>query len=77
LATVAAAAAEDDPAEDRDVVECADGRAAAGTARAWEDDGFVAGQAGDADVEEAAEGEAEEDGEDGDEQGQGLAPVPL
>jgi hypothetical protein len=41
------------------------------------DDGFVAGQAGDADVEEAAEGEAEEDDEDGDERGQGFSPLQL
>jgi hypothetical protein len=37
-------------------------------------DGFVARQAGDADVEEAAEGEAEEHGEDGDEQVRGASP---
>jgi hypothetical protein len=36
-------------------------------AGAWVDDGFVTGQAGDADVEEAAEGEADEDDEDGNE----------
>jgi hypothetical protein len=37
----------------------------------------VTGQAGDADVEEAAEGEAEEDDEDGDERGQGFSPLQL
>jgi hypothetical protein len=67
---MAAAAAEKNPAEDGDVVTGADGRGATRTAGARADDGFVTGQAGDADVEEAAEGEADEDDEDGDERGQ-------
>ena len=38
-------------------------------------DGLVARQAGDADVEEAAEDEADEDYEDGDERDQAGSPV--
>jgi hypothetical protein len=72
LAAVAAASAEKNPAEDGDVVEGADGRGAVRAAGARADDGFVTGQAGDADVEEAAEGEAEEDDEGCDEQDQRL-----
>jgi hypothetical protein len=74
---VTAAAVKKNPAQDRDVVEGADGCAAAGATRARADDRFVAGQARDADVEKAAEGKAEEDSGDGDEQGQEVAPLQL
>lgn len=69
-----AAAAKENPAENRNVVGGLDPSAAARATRAWVNDGFVARQAGDADVEEAAEGEAEEHGEDGDEQVRGASP---
>jgi hypothetical protein len=41
------------------------------------DDRLMTRQAGDADVEEAAEGEAEEDDKDGKERDQVCAPLPL
>jgi hypothetical protein len=68
---MAAAAAEKKPTEDGDIVAGSDGRVAAGTAGARVDDGFMAGQAGDANVEKATESEAEEDDENGDERDQG------
>lgn len=70
LAAAAAAATEKNPAEDGDVVAGADHRAATGAVRTRVDDGLVARQARDADVEEAAEGEAEDGGEDGDDRDQ-------
>lgn len=74
---MAATAAEKNPAEDGDVVAGSNGRGATRAAGARVDDGFVTGQAGNANVEEAAEGEAEEDDEDGDERGQSDSPVQL
>jgi hypothetical protein len=73
LVAIAAVAAEKDPAKNGNVVVGADGRGATRAAGARADDGFVTRQAGDADVEEAAEGEAEEDDEDGDERDQGSS----
>lgn len=65
---MSAAAAEKNPAEDGDVVAGPDHRPAARAVGAWADDGFVARQARDADVEAAAEGQAEDGGEDGTQQ---------
>jgi len=77
LMAMAAAGAQENPAQEGKVVEGADGRAATRAAGARADDRLVARQARDADVEEAAEGEAEDCDEDGDDEGQVLAPVQL
>ena len=77
LMAVAAASAQQNPAQDGQIVTSADRRAAAGTARPRMDDRLMTRQAGDADVEEAAEGEAEEDDKDGKERDQVCAPLPL
>ena len=60
-----AASAEEDPAEERDVFKGRDGPLALGAAGARADDGLVEGQAGDANVEEAAEDESDEEDKDG------------
>ena len=59
--TVAAAASKDEPAQNGDVVVPADGRPALWAARAWMDDRLTLGQARDADVQEAAEDQAEDE----------------
>jgi len=65
---VAAFAAEEEPTEDGDVVVRLDGGLAARAARGRVDDGEALGNAGDANVEEAANDDAEEEKEEGDHQ---------
>ena len=74
VAAGAATSAEECPAQERNVVAGSDRRAAVGATGARADDGEMLRQATDADIEEAAEGESEEDDEDGGEDGRGLAP---
>ena len=61
---VAALAVEDEPGEQGEVVPGGDGVVAGGAMRAGPDDGFVARDAPDADVEEAADAEPGEEDED-------------
>jgi hypothetical protein len=61
----AAAAAEDNPAQDREVFPPGEDVAAIAAVRAGRDDAFALGEAGDNDVKEAAEDESEECGEKG------------
>ncbi len=67
----AAAAAEEDPAEQGDVFEPGQGVGAVAAVGAGVGEAFVFGKAADDDVEEAAEAEAGEGGEDGSEIGGG------
>jgi hypothetical protein len=60
---IAASAAEDDVADDRNVVEPGDGFAAPDAVRSRLDDAAVARPAVDADVEEAADQQTEQQGE--------------
>lgn len=62
--TLAAAAAEDEPAQEGQVFPPGQGVGAAAAVGAGCGDAFAMGPAGDYDVEEAAEGEAEEGGEE-------------
>jgi hypothetical protein len=62
LLAVAAAGAEEDPAEERDVVVPGDGVRAVRAVGARVVEAAVVGQTGDADVEEASEEQAEEEG---------------
>jgi len=62
---VAAFAAEDEPAEDGDVVVGLDGRLATRAAGGGANDGESFRDAGDANVEEAADDDAEEEEEEG------------
>ncbi len=61
---VAATAAQQKEAEERDIVACAYGRLALRAVRGRPHDRTMAGQAADADVQKAAEGQAEEQRED-------------
>lgn len=72
--TGAAASAEDDPAQQRDIVAAENGCAAVRAARARPDNRCMPRQAADAYVEEAAEGKTEKDGEDGGQQDRGFSP---